>query len=174
VAIRNKGLNEIEKFTLLSYNKQAQTITGMMESMTAGVSRESRAMFNVNKIAGAANIALKIPEAMANSYAFGTRFGGPVLGAAMAGLAGAAMLMQLRAIGRTSFDSGESSAPSLSGGTAAPPVSPVGGAGGNASSSGGQTNIYHLYGEVFSRKAVRSLLEQQNEDKRDGGRAIFV
>jgi hypothetical protein len=174
VAIRNKGLTDIEKFTLLSYNKQAQTITGMMEQMTAGVSRESRAAFNINKLAGAANVALKIPEAMANSYAFGSKFGGPVLGGVMAGIAGAAMLLQLRAIARTSFDGGGSAAPSLSGGTAAPPVSPVGGTGEGQGAGGGQTNIYHLHGEVFSRKAVRGLLEQQNENARDGGRSIFV
>ena len=51
-------------------------------------------MAAIGKAAGVAEIAIKTPQAVASSYAFGTKIGGPVTGAIFGGIAGVAMAAQ--------------------------------------------------------------------------------
>lgn len=171
-SIRGRGLTDLEKFTQSSFRSQATTITGMLADMTGTVAQYSREMFEINKVAGIANIALKIPEAIANSYAFGTKFGGPVLGAAMATIAGAAMGVQMLAIAKTSFGGGGGSAPSIAGSTPATPVTPVqSGAPGESRSQ--TTIIVPFTGTTDERKLIRRFVEMLNENTRDGGKLVL-
>ncbi len=112
--------------TKLSYQKQTQAVLSELVTMTAGVSRHNKFLFQVNKAAALANTALKVPEAVASSFAFGARIGGPVLGAIFGGIALAAQMAQLRAIAATSFEgaSGAAGVPSLAG-TPGTPVTEV-------------------------------------------------
>jgi hypothetical protein len=169
--IASRGIQSIEDFRRASWRQQAAHMAGMIADMTAGLASGSRKMFALNKIAGIANVGLKIPEAAANAYAWGSAWGGPPGGAAMAALAVAAQLGQMAAIQARSFDGGGGgAAPSLAGSTPATPVTPVT----SGTPGRGQTTIINLQGEFFTRKQIRSLLEQINEDSDDGGRLLFA
>lgn len=128
----------------------------------------------INKIAGVSNIAVKTPEAIANAYAWGTAWGGPPGGAAMAALAGAAMLGQAAAIASAQFGGGGgSSAPSIAGSTAAQPVSPVGG--GEPGGRGGQTVIVRMEGgDMYGGDQIRGLVKRINEATEGGGRVVLA
>ena len=171
--IRERAITTIEQFQRASFRRQAQHLAGMITDMTANVTSGSRAMFNINKIAGIAQIALKTPEAIANAYTWGAAFGGPPAGAAMATLAGVAMLAQMNQIRAQQFGGGGGAAPSLAGATPATPVTPV--ASGSGSSQAGPTTIVQLPGTEFtSTRAVRDLFEKFIETQRDGGRLILA
>ena len=170
-SIEQKNMTELEKFTIMSRKNQTDFLVGSLIEMTAGVSQYSREMFEINKIAGIANIALKAPEAIANSYAFGTKFGGPVLGALMAGIAATAMAIQATAIAGQTFG-GSGAAPSLAGSTSATPVTPVGG---SQEQSGGQTTIVNFTGSTSSRdrKLIKEFAELLNENTHNGSTVII-
>lgn len=130
--IRKNSLDRVGSLTKASWHAQTQTVLGEIVSMTAGVTTHSRRLFEINKIGALANAALKTPEAIMSAYAFGAKFGGPPLGALMAGLAGAAMLAQMQMIQQAQFGGTGGVAPSV-GGTPAPPVTPVGPSGSTSS-----------------------------------------
>lgn len=123
--IARQELESVE-ITKESYLDQTMTVLDELAGMTAGVARYSKILFNINKAAAFANTALKVPEAVANSYTFGTRIGGPVLGAAFGAISLAAQLAQLKAISSTSFEGagGSPGVPSLAG-TPGTPVTDV-------------------------------------------------
>lgn len=125
LAIEEKGLSDIEKLKRTSWNNQTQTVLGNMADMTAGVAQGNRAMFEINKVAALAEGALSLKKTVMDAYEWGTAVGGPWTGAAYAAIAGAAQVANLAQIANTSFGAG-GAAPSV-GGTAAPPVTPVGG-----------------------------------------------
>jgi hypothetical protein len=54
----------------------------------------NKAAAAIGKAAALTQLAIKTPEAVASSFAFGTRTGGPVLGAVLGGIAAAAMAAQ--------------------------------------------------------------------------------
>lgn len=162
--IRASGLNNLSAFSKASWGAQTKTIIGMIADMTAAAATKNRELFEINKIASTANAIVKGWEAVQSAYAFGSAWGGPVGGAAMAALAAVATAANVMAIQSTSFGSGI--APSA-GPTPAPPVTPVQSAG---PAGGGQTTVLHLHGETFSRKQLSELFEQMNEGLRDGGR----
>lgn len=118
----------LERLQILrqSSRQQADFAIGEAIRMTRGVSQESRALFEINKAASIAQIALKTPEAIANAYSWGAALGGPPGGAAAAALAAAAQAAQASAVLGVSFGGGGASggAPSNapSGGTPSNPV----------------------------------------------------
>ena len=83
-----------------------------------GFSAHSRKIFEAQKAAKTAQILLNIPESVSNSYAAGTKIGGPIVGAAFAAAALATQLGQLKSIQSQSFGGG-----SVAGG--APPALPA-------------------------------------------------
>lgn len=83
-----------------------------------GFSAHSRKVFEAQKAAKTAQILLNIPESVSNSYAAGTKIGGPIVGAAFAAAALATQLGQLKSIQSQSFGGG-----SVAGG--APPALPA-------------------------------------------------
>lgn len=61
----------------------------------------------IGKAAALTNIAMKTPDAIASSFAFGARTGGPILGAVLGGVAAAAMAAQAAQVaGITGFETG--------------------------------------------------------------------
>jgi hypothetical protein len=133
--------------------------------MTAGVTAQSRFLFEVNKIATIANIAIKTPSAIASAYEFGAKFGGPPLGAVMAGLAAASMAAQAAAAASTNFGGG--SAPSISGTTAAPPVTPVA-AEAPAPQKTFETRVVILTKTPMQRQVIEELADGFKELAKDG------
>jgi hypothetical protein len=172
--IRLEALNRGRTVLAAGYRAQTVTVLDEIVRMTSGVAQHSRILFEINKVATVATIALKTPEAIASAYAFGAKFGGPPLGVAMGILAGAAMAVQAKAAAAATYQGGGAgSAPSVSGTTPAPAVTPVAAP---DSGAGGRTSItIKLVGEEqnFSTKQVRALLEQL-ADLTEGGARVFV
>lgn len=105
--------------TQMSTQGQIESVLQRGIAMTAAGATASKKMFAINKALALANAAIALPDAVMGAYAFGARIGGPVLGAAMGALAGAAQLAQMSKIKSASFGSATSAA-SVGGGGATP------------------------------------------------------
>jgi hypothetical protein len=163
--IRQSGLSALQRFTEASFGQQVKTVAGDLADMTAGVARESKAMFNVNKIAGIANAIISAHAGISKTlgaYPYPLNIG-------MAAAHAAAAFAQVNAIRSQSFSGGGGAAPSLAGGTPATPTTPVQG---GTPASGGQTTVINLQGDSFGRKQMREFVEQLNENSADGGRFL--
>lgn len=173
--IKRSG-TDIQKWEIMTTKERAKSVLGELQNMTNGVTQQSRFMFNVNKAASLANAILKGYESIQNAYAFGSRFGGPFGGAAMAAVAAVATAAQVRAIASTQF--GSSAAPSVAGTTAAPPVSPVSTEGQMGTTAGAaapvrrDVNVY-IQGSTFTRSQMEEFIESMNEVMEDGFPARF-
>jgi hypothetical protein len=172
--IRQRGMSKIEQISAQSFSSQLQDAANFMKGMTANAASGSRTMFNINKAASIATALLSARESITSAYAFGSKIGGPPLGAAFAATAAAATAAQVRQLASTSFNSGASAAGSVSaGGITAPSALPAatlpntGGAGGSLG-GGGQTVTINLQGETFGRDAVRNLITEINEAISEG------
>jgi hypothetical protein len=176
--IRVAGLSRIQKFTEMSFKDQAKTMIGQLQSMTQAAAGESRAMFEINRAASLANAVMKGYESIQNAYAFGSRFGGPPAGAAMAAVAAAASAIQVRGIlnqrlgGSSSLPSGATgggaSVPAVAASTA---TSAPAGAGGGGSTTPATATI-NIVGESFSRSQVAQLIDAINDLTADGARLV--
>ena len=93
-----------------------------------GFSKHSRKMFEVNKAAKIAQVALSIPKAVSDAYDAGNALAGPVLGAAYAAAALVTKLGQLRDIRAATYGGGGGGGGGSSGG---------GGGGGSSGGGGG-------------------------------------
>jgi len=176
VQIRAKTLTDLEKFNSMSFQQQAKTVASKLAEMTASLSTESRAMFNINKAASLANAAIKGYESAVNAYAFGTKIGGPPVGAAMAALSVATTASQINAIRSQSFGGGGNSGAAYapSGSYAATGATPTQGAA-NGSTGVGQVITIQGIGasEMFSGDSVRGLIDQLIEAQRNGSKVVL-
>ena len=155
-ALRMKTLTDVQRFNQASFETQAKTVFGELANITAGVAKENRAMFEINKVSGIANAIISAHEGISktlSAYPYPLNIG-------MAAAHAAAAFAQVNAIRSQSFSSGASSAPSLAGGTPATPVSPVGGSGVASANTGGTVLNVALNGDNFSREQVYNLIEQ--------------
>ena len=146
--------------------------TGMLQGMTAQAASSNKQMFEINKAAAVANALINTREAVTSAYKFGSRFGGPVLGAAFAGVALAAQMAQVKAISSQSFNGGGSAS---AGGSTGSSVSSGGGALTGATvapvaEAKTPTTIYINIDpdSLWSGKSVRNLVEKLNEAYGDG------
>jgi hypothetical protein len=170
--LRKKGMTDLEKFTNASYSKQVGMISGYLADITAGVARENKAMFELNKAAGIANAIVSAYEGISKTlgaYPF-------PINVALAAAHAVAAFAQVRAIASQSFSGGGGgAAPSLAGGTPATPVTPV--TGGTPQSAGGGS-LLTVEGvspdALFSGRTVRALAERLAEHQRDGGTVQFA
>ena len=161
-AIERQGLSDREKFEAASMKKRVGMVSDQLKTMTATVANENKAMFNLNK---AAAISSAIIDAYAGINKTLSAYPYP-LSVAMASAQAAAAFAQVNAIKSQSFGGGGgTSAPSLAGGTAAPPVSDVGASGGGQSVERSIT----IRGEGVSQEWIReSLAPALNEAAGDG------
>jgi hypothetical protein len=170
--IRERGLKRMGDITKQSWQQQAQTVAQQMQNMTAAAANGSKAMFNINKAASIANALLSARESVVSAYRFGSRIGGPPLGAAFAATAAAATASQIASLRSTSFNGGASAAGSVSaGGSIAPSQSIAATLPNTQAASGlssGQAVTIQLQGETFGREAVRNLISEINEAISDG------
>ena len=171
--IRKKGWSDIQKFQNSTLSQQVRQVSGYLADITAGVARENKAMFELNKAAGIANAIVSAHEGISKTlgaYPYPINIG---LAAAHA----AAAFAQVNAIKNQSFSSGGSAAPSLAGGTPATPITPV--TGGTPQSGGGSNGsvlIVEGVGEdqLFSGRTIRAIAERLAEHIRDGGMVQFA
>ena len=168
--IERKGLSEREKFERASMGQRVSMVTGALQQMTDGVASENRKMFELNKASAIANAIISAYQGISTTlgaYPF-------PLSAVMAAAQAAAAFAQVNAIKSQSFSGGGGAAPSLAGSTPAPPVSDVGGGQGGGQGGGGGSTIINLEGDTFGRDQVSQLIEEINENQRDGGRIILA
>jgi hypothetical protein len=166
--VRERGLTDLEKFNNMSWSRQVQYVSGVLEDLTAGVAQHSRTMFNINKAAGIANATVSAAIGISKtleSYPF-------PLSIAMAAAQASAAFAQVQAIRGASFSGGGGAAPSLAGGTPATPVTPVGGSERATPTQNMTVNL--AGGEIFSRSTVLGLIEEFNKAHKDGARLVVT
>lgn len=99
VKLSNKSKVELRKQELADqevFLNTAATLSGSKNKELAAI----------GKAAAITQIAIKTPPAIASSFEFGTKLGGPVLGFALAGIAGTAMAAQAANIAGVKFEQG--------------------------------------------------------------------
>jgi len=159
--IRRSGLLTLEKFTSMSFKNQTKTALGEVINLTAGVARENKTLFEINKQAATAQAVIGAYEGISRTLA---AYPAP-FSFAMAALQAGAAFAQVRAIQSQSFSGGGSTAPSLAGSTAAPPVQDVGG--------DAQQNVFiNLEGDTFGEDGIRKLITKINEATKNGARIV--
>jgi TP901 family phage tail tape measure protein len=115
-AIRAKGMSANEKLAQASAKTQLKTSADLLTTLTASAATESRGMFEINKAASLATATIDGIAAVQSSYKAGAAVGGPVLGAAFAGVAAVATAANLKKIQSTSYGGGGGSTGSAGGG----------------------------------------------------------
>src|SRR5690606_38333134 len=172
--IRKKGWSDIQKFQNSTLSKQVDQVSGYLSDITAGVARENKAMFEINKAAGIANAIVSAYEGISKTLG---AYPYPI-NIALAAAHAAAAFAQVSAIKSQSFSSGGGAAPSLAGSTPATPVTPVSGGTGPAGVGGGGSQTLILEGidedQLFSGRTIRALAERLAEHARDGGTWQFA
>ena len=159
--IRRSGLLTLEKFNSMSFKNQTKTALGEVVNLTSGVARENRALFEINKQAATAQAVIGAYEGISRTLA---AYPAP-FSFAMAAIQAGAAFAQVRAIQSQSFSGGGSSAPSIAGSTAAPPVQDVGG--------DAQQNVFiNLEGDSFGQEGIRKLITKLNEATKNGARIV--
>lgn len=88
---RIKKLSEWEKLTDDQRLKARQSF---FQTATSLATSENKTLAAIGKAAALTQLAIKTPEAVGNSYTFGTGIGGPALGAVFGTIAGTAMAAQ--------------------------------------------------------------------------------
>jgi len=168
--IRKKGWSDIQKFQNSTLSKQVDQVSGYLADITAGVARENKAMFEINKAAGIANAVVSAYEGISKTLG---AYPYPI-NIALAAAHAAAAFAQVSAIKSQSFSSGGGAAPSLAGGTPATPVTPVT-SGTPATPDRSVLTVEGIdAGSLFSGRAVRELAERLQEHMRDGGSVQFA
>lgn len=143
-------------------------VSGMMNS-------KNRQMFEIGKAAAIANTIVRTYSAAMGAYESLSSIPiiGPALGAAAAAavvVTGLANVQQIRA---TQFGAGNAATPTFNANpaTGVPVAAPAPQA---VPAAAGQSTIVHLHGETFSADQVRALIDQINENSRDGGRIVLA
>lgn len=169
VEMRRKGMTDIEKFQAMSMQNQIKTVTGALVNMTAGVASENKKMFELNKKAGIANAVISAYQGIATTlgtYPF-------PLSVAMAAVQAAAAFAQVSAIRSQSFGAG-GAAPSLAGGTAAPPTTDVQ----NGTPQAQPQQTMRVEGldknSLFSGEATQQIAQNLLDFQKDGGQVVFA
>lgn len=171
--IRKKGWSDIQKFQNSTLSKQVGQVSGYLADITAGVARENKAMFEINKAAGIANAIVAAYEGISKTLG---AYPYPI-NIALAAAHAVAAFAQVSAIKSQSF-SASAAAPSLAGGTPATPVTPVTGGTPPAAGGGGGGSVLTVEGisedQIFSGRTIRAIAERLAEHVRDGGTVQFA
>ncbi len=167
--ITEEGLTDLARFTAMSYQDQAKTIFGELESITAGVKDQNDVLFNINKGAAVANAIINAYEGISKSL---STYPMP-LAAIMAGVHAAAGFAQVSAILATTRDSKSMK-------------STTGGSGGASTATAAQNSKpgpsanQNMYVEglnpnsLFSGGMVQNIAERLLKFQEDGGKVLFV
>jgi hypothetical protein len=166
-SIREKGMNDMQKFMGMSFTNQAKTVAAGLAQMTASLESGSKTMFNINKVAGIANATI----AMFQGIAEGVKLGWPLAipAVAFAAAQGAAAIAGIKS---QSFGGGGGASPTVAAGGALP-TTPTGGGGGSGG-GGGNDQVVRIQGldpsQMFSGRQVAELL---NSAVKDGAKLVL-
>ena len=137
--------------------------------------QHNKTFFMLEKAAAIARALISARQSVVDAYAFGTKIGGPPLGAMFAGVAAAAQAANIAAIAGTSFGGGDSggsvdSGGGSSAGDASASTAPAGGPGTTQSK-----NVFiTIEGEYFGAEQARTLVNKLNEFIGDGSIKLNV
>ncbi|TBG37162.1 hypothetical protein ELG78_09285 [Rhizobium leguminosarum] len=163
LGIRIKSEDEIRNKSLADQAK------GFRETISQAA-QHNRVFFALDKAAAIARALIAARESVVSAYAFGSRIGGPPLGAAFAGIAAAAQVANIAAIASTSFGGGGSGVGS-SGSSGSSSTSDASAPTSSGSSAPGKSVYITLNGDdaaFYSKNSIRKLLEGINDALSDG------
>ncbi len=174
---RDEELSALEGFLGARIKSQQEMREMSLQDQAAGfrstiseAAKHNRAFFMLEKAAAMARALIAARESVVNAYNFGSRLGGPILGAEFAGVAAAAQAVNISAIASTSFGGGGSSV--SSGGGGADPASSDGGSGVASNDAAPSKSVYiTLNGDdaaFYSKNNVRKLIQTINDAISDG------
>lgn len=150
--IKQRHMTAEQQFDAMTWNQKIGTVASSMEKMTQVGATKSRAMFEINKMAAKANALVHGQDAVMKAYDFGSTWGGPVGGAAMAVLAAADTAAILSQINSAQFGGGASTTASMaaSGGipslsTQLPPTSTGNSSASQQATTPAQPNQINIY-----------------------------
>lgn len=136
----------------------------------------NKTMFQISKAAALAEAVLSARQAVVDAYAWGTKLGGPALGAAFAGVAAAAQAANIAAIASASFGSTGGTGSSSGGSIGESSITDTNSNAGTGLVQPKQVYI-NLQGDdaaFFSKNNVRKLIEQINDAVGDGSRLVVA
>lgn len=134
-SVSAQGALERMQFDESSLSQQASFLTGFFTSSTAAAAQHNKKMFELNKLAGEAQIIVSTTIGVMKAWEMG-----PILGPIMAGIVAAAGAINLRTLRATQFGGG-GSAPSAGGSAASASAFPASGSGAPATTSPGTAPI---------------------------------
>lgn len=149
----------------------AQQAKGFRDTI-ALAAQHNKTFFALEKAAALARALISARESVVSAYAFGSRIGGPVLGAAFAGVAASAQAANISAIASTSFNGGGGDV-SASGGSGGSGGTFDGVSGTNASGVPVRPLYVNLIGTEmasWSKNQIRDFIDLINDAGRDGSR----
>lgn len=179
IAMRKNEELKLEKAT-------ASAKRGIMKAafteQLAEAGKYSRAAFNAQKALALSDGVIKAKESVLGAYAFGSKIGGPAVGAAFAAIAGVVAYGHLKDIASAQFGGGGGSS---GGGTttiaASTPIIDSGETTGeivnNQDESKTKTIIFNVEGvgdaELLPKSVVRGLIDMINEEKESNVRVLI-
>jgi tape measure domain-containing protein len=116
VAIGRAGQMSLTQFELLNSKTKFAIVVGGLQDILGAAAQHNRAAFEMNKVAKLAEAVPIAYSSVMKAYDFGSSWGGPVGGAAMAAVAAAAQFANLNAIASASFGGGGGGASAGGGG----------------------------------------------------------
>lgn len=164
-----------EGFLGIQFNTQRKSISDQAAGFRETISQaaqHNKVFFALEKAAALARATIAAYESVVNAYRFGSAIGGPVLGAAFAGVAAAAQAVNVAAIAGTSFNGGSGGIASSGGGGGDGGVSSQPSPTASSDNSGKITTIV-LQGldiALLPMNQVRELVDRINEAGADGAR----
>ena len=121
-AIQNRGagqyfglLRDLRDLENASALESVNFALGLAQNLTAGLAQTSRAAFEIQKAAAIASATVDGYAAVTGAYKVGASQGGPILGGIYAGIAGAAVSLQIAQIAGTQFGGATSGGASFGG-----------------------------------------------------------
>jgi hypothetical protein len=158
-------MEEAKDLKITTMEQETAGIFQLLEAQTAGVSRHSKAMFEINKAAGIVNTVINTIQAVVGAWKDYGWPVGAVIGAAIAA-AGAA---QVQAIASTKF--GSKTAPSQ----AAAPATPTAPAAGGGGGGGGVLRVEGISGDqMMNAVSTRALVSRIIEAQKDGHTVVLA
>lgn len=161
--IEQRGADQRAAIAAAEQQARMASTKSLLGQLSTMMNSESRKMFEAGKAAALASGTISAVESIIDAYKFGTKIGGPVLGATFGAAAAVAQFNQLNNIRKQQFNGGGSA--SAGGGTSATGAINANNtqavSGGNTPTQ--RTNVT-LIGDSFGREAVIGMLHEAFKD----------
>ena len=147
---------------------------GMAVLMSSSVEEE----FKIGKAAAIAQASIDGVSSAISAFKFGTKIGGPVVGALMAASSAVSTGMMLNKLMSASSSSSSSGNPAAGVSSVDPATTSTAAAGGQTAQAGSQAQSLYIEGidpgSMFSGEQVRNLIDKINEAGSDGKQVMLV